>query len=389
MNLPPFFPQARVCGYALLLCFALAVLPGCSLRSAEAPEKSFGRTWFIPFQSQEARTVSKEEALRALSAMNPAAQGLASWKDFSFALEQSLAHVSGRPPKQAAINYPGLQVSNETLAATLLHLQTLLPRLDAEPSLLATEFQWFRIGPDFGITGYFEPALNASRKKSAKYSYPLYKKPANLRKGRPYHTRHAIDRKGALAGKKLEIAWVDSEADAFFLHVQGSGRLNFDDGTSSHILYADKNNREYKSLGRMMKEMGLLEEGNVSMQSIRQYLADHPEQQAELFDMNPSYVFFREASSGPLGSMGRPLTPWVSVATDRSVLPHGSLAFLITPLPREDRGETPFYALVLPQDRGGAIKRNRMDIFCGAGKGAEFVAGHLDARGAVYILVKQ
>ena len=387
MKIPAFSPCIRAAMAFLLV--ALAVLSGCSLRSADGPERQFGQTWFIPFQLQEAKPVSKEEALRVVSAISPATQGLSSWNDFSFALGQSIAYVSGRPPAQAGIKYPGLEVSNAQMADTLNHLNTLLPRLDAEPSLLASEFQWFRIGPDFGITGYFEPTLNASRTRSTKYSYPLYKKPGDLKKGRLYHTRHAIDRKGVLVGRNLEIAWVDSEADAFFLHVQGSGRLRFDDGTASHILYADKNNREYKSLGRMMKEQGLLQEGNVSMQSIRQYLTDHPEQQAELFDMNPSYVFFREAQAGPLGSMGRPLTPWVSVATDRSILPHGSLAFLIAPLPEMNGGVTPFHGLVLPQDRGGAIKRNRMDIFCGAGERAKFVAGYLDTKGAVYVLVKK
>ena len=206
----------------------------------------------------------------------------------------------------------------------------------------------------------------------------------------PYHTRQTIDRKGVLAGRGLEIAWVSSETDAFFLHIQGSGRLLFPDGSVSHVLYAGKNNRAYVPLGRVMRDRGMLDPDNVSMQSIRQCLLENPDKCAELFDTNPSYVFFREAAQGPIGAMGSTLTPWVSTATDRKTLPHGSLVFAIVPLPdAAGKPAVPFYGLTLPQDTGGAIKGNRIDLFCGAGDQGAHNAGYLNARGAVYILVKK
>jgi membrane-bound lytic murein transglycosylase A len=126
------------------------------------------------------------------------------------------------------------------------------------------------------------------------------------------------------------------------------------------------------------------------MAAIREYLLANPDQSAELYDANPSYVFFREADHGPVGAMGRPLTPYVSTATDRNVLPHGSLVFAVLPLP-DAAGESgrAFYGLTLPQDAGAAIRGNRIDLFCGAEDGAAHTAGYLNSRGAMYILLKK
>ncbi|MDR2800535.1 MAG: MltA domain-containing protein, partial [Desulfovibrio sp.] len=207
----------------------------------------------------------------------------------------------------------------------------------------------------------------------------------------PYHTRRDIDRGGALAGRGLEIAWVESETEAFFLHIQGSGRLLFEDGGVLHVLYADKNNRPYVPIGRVLRDRGLLPEDGVNMPAIRAWLLANPDKRGELFDANPSYVFFRLADQGPVGAMGKVLTPYVSAAVDTSVLPFGSALFSILPLPdAQGRATSPFYGLVLPQDRGGAIRGRRVDLFCGAqedaGRTAGHTAGHLNAKGAVYVL---
>ena len=345
---------------------------------------------FKSMESAGAVALSQKEAAQLVARLSPRQQGLSSWQDFAFPLSQSLAFAKGRPAASQAVSVPGLKLTYGQLTDTLEHLQKILPQLDANPALLAGNFTWYRIGPDFLYTGYFEPSLRASRKKSAKYPYPLYRMPSDLKKGVPYHTRQAIDRKGALTGKGLEIAWVESEMDAFFLHIQGSGRLVFEDGSIAHVLYAGKNNRPYVPIGRVMRDQGLLEPDNISMQSIRECLLGNPEKCAELYDSNPSYVFFREASQGPVGAMGRPLTPYVSIATDRSVLPHGSLVCAVTPLPdakgQPNRG---FYGLALPQDTGGAIKRQRIDLFCGPGEEASHNAGFMNYKGPLYMLVKK
>jgi membrane-bound lytic murein transglycosylase A len=216
-------------------------------------------------------------------------------------------------------------------------------------------------------------------------SRPTIRLPPDLRPGVPYHTRHDIDRRRVLAGRGLELAWVQSETDAFFLQVQGSGRLAFPDGSVTHVLYAGKNNRPYRSLGRILREKGLLAPKEINMFSLRRVLEENPGQRAALLDQNPSYVFFRTSADGPYGAMGHPLTPWVSLASDRKTLPHGLLTFLILSLPDAD-GPRTFHALTLPQDTGGAITGRRLDLFCGPGREAEYTAAHLNAPAAVHIL---
>ena len=340
-----------------------------------------------PLETHTAIRLSEAEALRLVRQISPQRQGIASWRDMEPAVSRSLSYARKRPENTVALSFPGLSATwrDITRSTTLLH--QLLPSLDANPERLATSFHWFRLGPDFSFTGYYEPTLEASRKPSGRLSHPLYKLPPDVRSGRPYYTRKQIDRNGALRGRGLEIAYVD-ETDAFFLHIQGSGRLKFKDGSIIHVLYAGKNNRAYVSLGRVMKERGILPEGGVNMQAIRKYLAENPGQRAELFDENPSYVFFRAENYGPVGSMGSIVTPWVSLAVDRNVIPQGSVTMILTLLPGSDGQHThPFPALTLPQDSGGAIKGHRIDLFCGAEDQAAHVAGHLDVKGALYILL--
>lgn len=342
---------------------------------------------FTPLEAHVAVLLPDDEALCLARSLAPRSQGLASWRDMADAVARSQSYLSSRPAAETALSLPGVTATWGDLAAALATLRRILPSLDADPELLARSFRWVRLGPDFSFTGYYEPTLAASKKPTATLNYPLYRRPPDLKNGVPYHSRNAIDRRGALRGRNLEIAYVD-ETDAFFLHVQGSGRLKFAGGSTMHVLYAGKNNRQYVSLGRVMKERGILPEGGVNMRAIRKYLAKNPGQRAALFDENPSYVFFRPESHGPIGSMGKVITPWVSLAVDRRVVPQGSLTMVVAPLPGPDGQHTrPFPALTLPQDSGGAIKGHRMDLFCGAGKEAEHVAGHLDVKGAVYILL--
>lgn len=397
-----FFRLYTYVFYLALACAALS-MTGCTTTKgttkpiATTPSDVFTGTHgtntpprFTPKETSGAVALSRQEAEAVVKSLLPRQQGLTSWRDFAFPLEQSLAYAKARPQSDRAVSFPGLNLTYGQLTTTLTHLQQILPRLDADQSLLAKEFTWYRIGPDFLYTGYFEPSLRASRKKSRKYSYPIYRVPPDLKKGSPYYTRKDIDRRGVLAGKGLEIAWVESEMDAFFLHIQGSGRLVFEDGSVSHVLYAGKNNRAYVPIGRVMRDQGLLAPDNVNMQSIRECLLGNPDKCVALYDSNPSYVFFREASKGPIGGMGRPLTPYVSIATDRSVLAYGSLVCSLTPLPdASGKGNRGFYGLVLPQDTGGAIKRHRIDLFCGPGEEASHNAGYMNYKGAVYMLVKK
>jgi membrane-bound lytic murein transglycosylase A len=141
-------------------------------------------------------------------------------------------------------------------------------------------------------------------------------------------------------------------------------------------------------LGRVLREEGLLDPENVNMASIRGALAANPRRKLSLLDRNPSYVFFRLEDEGPVGSMGRLLTPGVSLAVDPRVLPYGSLLFFQVDLPDETGAHTrETQGLGLPQDSGGAIRGRRIDLFMGAGSEAEHIAGHLNSEGVVYMLL--
>ena len=355
--------------------------------------------------------VSPDEIRAAIAAMDPRSQGLSSWNDLAPALAQSLSYMATRPADGVALDRPGARVTNAEFTAALRQLSELLPALDANPGLLAERFRWLRV--DTAWTGYYEPVLRASRRPAPGYNHPIYRTPVDMHvtelaasgsgkqrmtyrvvngpKGRvlrPYYDRAEIDTGGALRGKGLELAWAADPVDVYILQVQGSGRLSFTDGGEARVLYAAQNGRPYVSIGRILKERGQLPPDGVNMPAIRQWLESHPGEAQALMNTNPSYVFFRlaEGGMGPLGCMGRPLTPWVSLATDRSVLPSGALVAFSTPVPQTAGGGA-VTGLGLAQDTGGAIKGYRIDLFCGAGERAAAVAGHLDAPGPAWLLL--
>jgi membrane-bound lytic murein transglycosylase A len=275
------------------------------------------------------------------------------------------------------------------------------------------------------VTGYYEAQVNGARKPSRKYAHPVYRTPRDLLRidlskfyffpahrglpsvlrgrlsgdGRilPYHTREEIDSHGRLKGLGLELLWVDDPVDLFFLHIQGSGVVVFEDGSRQRIGYADSNGHPYRAIGRILIEQDKMTYENMSMQSIREYIRRHPREMQALFNENPSYIFFRPLHTGPLGSIDVPVTPLRSVATDSRLFPPGALCYLRTELPRfgwkqGDPGSpfNPFCGFVLNQDTGGAIKGpGRLDLFVGAGPRSEWIAGHMKQRGTVYFLIKK
>jgi membrane-bound lytic murein transglycosylase A len=208
---------------------------------------------------------------------------------------------------------------------------------------------------------------------------------------RPYLDRAAIDR-GGLAGRGLELLWVDDAVGKFFLQVQGSGLVELADGRRLRIGYADQNGRAYRAIGRDLVEMGELAREEVSLQTIRDWLRAHPERAQELMERNPSYVFFRElgdaaTTPGPLGAQNVALAPERSIAVDRRFVPLGVPLWLDTTAPYPE-GERPFRRLLVAQDTGGAIKGPvRGDVFWGSGERAEHIAGHMRSRGRWFALL--
>ena len=257
------------------------------------------------------------------------------------------------------------------------------------------------------ITGYYEPELRGARKRSKRFNVPLHLRPGDLisvnlgrfdkdLKGRriagrvvkgslvPYHDRARIER-GALRGRKLELVWVDSAADAFFLHIQGSGRIRLRNGNIMRVGYADTNGLPYTAIGRELIRRGEVPRKNMSMQAIRTWLAAHPAKGAALMRTNKSYVFFRRLTGpGPLGAQGVALTPERSLAVDRRLLPLGLPVWLETNRP----DGAAFRRLMVAQDTGGAIRGAvRADVFWGPGAGAADIAGRMKSAGRYWFLV--
>lgn len=266
-------------------------------------------------------------------------------------------------------------------------------------------------GSDAGlITGYYEAALRGARKRGGAYQTPLYKVPDDLitvdlasvypnlkgmrLRGRlvgktvvPYGTRAEIER-ARIPGK--ELLWVDDPVEAFFLEVQGSGRVELDGGDTVRVAYADQNGHPYKAIGRWLVEQGELAPAEATAQGIKAWIAAHPQRRQELLNVNPSYIFFREErlpdpGVGPKGALGVPLTPSRSVAIDPAFLPLGAPIFLST---TEPASETPLQRLVMGQDTGGAIKGAvRADFFFGFGPQAADNAGRMKQRGQIWALL--
>jgi len=259
------------------------------------------------------------------------------------------------------------------------------------------------------FTGYYEPFIRASQTQSAQYNTPIYLKPQDLvviedlglfksnMKGEriagrlhegtlaPYYTRAEIDA-GALQKQNLEIAWAQDPIDLFFLHIQGSGRLQFEDGSTLGIGYHGTNGRAYFAIGKALYERGHLPKGEINLDSIKAWLRTHPDEGQEIMHMNPSYVFFRiRDTEDPVGSQGVELTPQRSMAIDRKYVELGNLLWLDCEHPLESE---PIRQLMVTQDTGGAIKGTvRGDFYWGSGEVAEKLAGPMKSKGRFFVLV--
>jgi membrane-bound lytic murein transglycosylase A len=341
------------------------------------------------------------------------------------AIEKSLQYYS-----RAAGNGPrrmdDTMVTVRELRESLLALREILQREESDEAKQVRIRETFDVYQSTGsdgkntvlFTGYFEPIMSGSLRKTERYRYPIYKAPddaviVNLGKfaekyqneqlvGRvkngelvSYYSRSEIEELGLLADRNLEIAWVDDRIGLFFLHTQGSGKIRLPDGKLLQIGYALKNGRPFQSLSRFLVDTEKISRQEISYQSIKRYLREHPEDLSEILGHNESFIFFREVTEGPVGSLGVIVTAGRSIATDAAVFPRGALAFMRARKPKLDKDGnveswTPFSRFVINQDAGGVIKGpGRVDLFCGSGDEAEMLAGSLTERGELYFLVKK
>ena len=293
---------------------------------------------------------------------------------------------------------------------------------DAVRAFFAAHFSPYRIatqdGSDAGlVTGYYEPLLAGSRASTPQFAIPLYAPPDDLltielsdlypelkdkrvrgrvegKKVVPYWSRAELERGApSLAGKAL--VYVADPVEAFFLEIQGSGRIELTDGSVIRLNYADQNGHPYRSIGRVLSDRGELALERTSMPNIRAWAKANPDKLRGLLDENPSYVFFREVAApapgsldatidGPLGSLGVPLLAGRTIAVDARAIPLGAPVFLATTLPSSD---APLTRLTLAQDTGGAIRGPvRADFFWGFGAEAGREAGRMRQQGRMWLL---
>ncbi|MCX5513852.1 transglycosylase [Kaistia algarum] len=327
------------------------------------------------------------------------------------AFRLSAAHAANQPPKTRALGIDGAALAR--IAAAALALPPVLDRETAR-RFFESHFEPRIVGADGFYTGFYEPECEARRQPEPGFSVPLLRPPPELveideqspppalppgmRFARrtastfePFFDRGEIER-GALAGRGLEIAWLADPVDAFFIHVQGAARLKLGDGSLLRVTYAAKSGYDYTAIGRVLLDKGALQSGGVTMQTIRAWLAAHPDEGREAMWKNRSYIFFREApvenaALGPIAAAKVPLTEGRSLAVDRTLHTFHMPIWIETRLPAEEGGGA-FNRLMMAQDTGSAILGPaRGDIFFGSGEAAGRVAGRMAAKGRFVVLV--
>jgi membrane-bound lytic murein transglycosylase A len=250
-------------------------------------------------------------------------------------------------------------------------------------------------------TGYFTPIFKGSTTPTAEFKYPLYRKPADLDidpltgqvKGRKaggggytqFPSRKEIESSDMLKG--TELVYVASRFDQYVIQVNGSAKIDLVDGKTMYVGYAGNNGHEYTGLGSTLVKEGKIEQERLNLANIREYFAQHPDEVERYIQMNDRYVFFSEydGSVWPAGSLGVKVTPWRSLATDKSVFPRGSVLVVTCDVPDGGEGKRAYRQFMLDQDTGGAIRAaGRGDIYMGIGPEAEKFAGRQFSEGRLF-----
>ncbi len=246
---------------------------------------------------------------------------------------------------------------------------------------------------DVLFTAYFTPTYDASPTRTGQFQYPLYKRPADLvidpdglhahrqlpdGSSVPCYTRKQIELEHAMDGQ--ELCWLPDRFSAYIITVQGSARLRLTDGRIYEVGYTGNNGLEYASPGRQMVADGVISEKQLTLAGLKRYFSAHPESMDKYLSLNPREIFFGERPGGPFGSLNQPVTPFGTIATDKSVYPRAMPVFLTAPLPTPQGGSSEFRGFMFDQDTGGAIRAaGRCDIYMGLGEqaGQELNVGRL------------
>ena len=331
------------------------------------------------------------------------------------AIDRSLEYMT-KPSSRG--HFPRSGISHARTAASLQAFRDLVTTAASAGEFQRTlerDFEFFRSygydgrGSVF-VTAYCTPIYDASRERTERFRYPLYGLPPEIVKapdGTPLGTKDAtgaigrsptraeIETGRLYANRGLEVAWLENPVDVYVIHVQGSAKLRLPDGSLAHVGYAGKTEHPYVSVGRALVAEGKSARGELSLTRMRRYFRENPREVAGWLNRNPSYVFFQDYPPGmPHGSLGFPVTPYRTIATDKSLFPRASVVFMDVDVPAAAArgvGMRPFRSFVLDQDTGGAIRAaGRADLYFGVGPEAERLAGRQSSVGRmVYVFVKE
>jgi len=359
-----------------------------------------------------------ERALTEVSAESLAFDDDLDTASLTMAIDRSLHYYEGAGRDQTfrvADRFIGAKQMKETLIAFRGILQS-NASVEQKKKRIAWEFMVLRASGEAGdgailFTGYYEPLLEGSLTRTDKYKYPLYRSPPDIvtekisknetrisRKENdrsvPYYTRREIDVDGVLRGKGLELIWVSDPVELNSLHMQGSGKIKLEDGKMLTVSYAQNNGRPFRSVTRVMLDQNRIDQSDTSYRNFKTWLKGKSDQELyQILSYNERYIFFRFVDREPVGSIGEPVTPDRSIATDPDYFPQGALAFIRLRKPVLDdegnvTGRVAFSRFVLNQDKGSAIKGpGRVDLFCGFGEKAQATAGSLKEKGELYFLL--
>lgn len=346
------------------------------------------------------------------------------------AARKAVKYLEGLPPTRT-IKVAGRDYGPAQLIDTAKTISELAQKAKTADEFDALVREGFDVFQSAGLDGagrvvfssYYQPVLRASAKKTAAYPYPLYCRPKDMvevdlaafgkangdaswlgrvtKEGKvvPYYTREDIDRRKALAGKGLEIAWIKDRFDALDLHIQGSAILKYPDGKEKLAKYAATNGKAYNSVGLTLVKAGVFARDEITHDKLREYLRKNPDAESWILAANPRYVFFELAplpeDGEPFGATEQSLVPARAIAVDPAFMPLGGLYFFTTTSPQADKdgrllgmSENARFAFGL--DTGGAIKSpGRVDIYAGHGPQAAATARGQWADGKLYLLVKK
>ncbi len=350
-------------------------------------------------------------ALRKITDPNRMPDFAPGWRDLD-SLKAALGNSLNYLNKPSIAQYfPYAQIHRECAVKTLetfLALMDAGARSDEINGLIRASFDVYEsVGCDDKgtvlFTGYYTPIFDGSRERSGRFRYPLYKPPDDLVKGpdgqtrgrrtangelAPFPPRAVIEDSGLLKGQ--ELIWLGDPFEAYIAHVQGSAKIRLPGREIITVGYAATNGHEYQSIAKMLIDDGRIPSDQMSLAAMMSYFQKHPDQVDKYVRRNPRYVFFQIAEGTPRGSLNEPVTPWRTIATDKSIFPRSCLAFISTTLPQLTRDsivKQPYGGFVLDQDTGGAIRAaGRCDIYMGEGDQAGRLAGQTYQEGRLYYL---